>query len=64
MLILILEVFLKSSGTLFQHYNILANLVIMMAGFQNFIIAKIAVKKLCDHGNFVKNVSLCQRKHA
>ena len=59
-----LEDFVKSSGRLFQHYNILVNLVIMMAGFHYFIIAKIAGKKLCDHSNFVKNVSLCQRKHA
>ena len=57
-----LEDFVKSSGTLFQHYNILVNLVIMMAGFQ--LIAKIAGKNLCDHSNFVKNLSSCQRKHA
>lgn len=49
-----LEVFVKSIGTLFQHYNILVNLVILMVGFHNFIIAKIAGKKLCDHSNFVK----------
>ena len=38
--------------------------MILMAGFYNFIIAKIAGKKLCDHCNFVENISLCQRKHA
>ena len=35
-----------------------------MAGFHSFIIAKIAGKELCDNGDFVKNISSCQRKHA
>lgn len=56
--------FCKIQWYIFQHYNILVNLVILMAGFHNFIIAKIAGKKLCDHSNFVKNISSCQRKHA
>ena len=61
-----LKVFVKSGQWyIFQHYNILVNLVILMAGFHSFIIAaKIAGKKLCDNGDFVKNISSCQRKHA
>ena len=39
------------------------NLVILMAVFHNFIIAKIAGKKLCDHSNLMKNISSCVKEN-
>ena len=40
--------FCKIHWYIFEHYNILVNLVILIVGFLNFVMAKIAGKKLCD----------------